>query len=727
MRPILLGRWLLILVVLAIVSLSRRSSAADSQLAIQFLIEPADAPSYLCIVTRLKPLGARNVGELVDASGVKPGADDIIRLPFSKISVKTEKDAHPETVRSDILLNQVAEAARKHEAAAGDQTCAGESGACFPAIHVKASQAQTRFILCEVNKDPTSGAERDAQGRYLTQRIAVVEIDPGPKDLGATAYLDRVSLNGTAAQMILKRAPDGHAQQLTAAVRGGDYANAESGLNVNGRVALRLLPRCKKRLVEIPRIEIKEGSTVTASLVSRSVFVPACRVGPMKERRFPMMIPAVDPGDVKTLSVRVVPAGWIDSEAEFTDHWLDLEAPPVLKVRPAVLSFGWQIDCMYPGETAQQGCPSARIIGVGVTCRAENPIDGICNYRCAPPAAVTSEFDLPARVRFTHGSDESWEAELSFGNQILQGYVPLPERRVEINLSHWDDESRTLSQLTRMPASKIRHVVMWDKSGAAHRVVPRPTTEHISLPGAQCGEVVSYQIEGDREYNEQHREIWGGKIVLGNPLDEVKWITGGIALGGGAAFTPVHLLHFDPNRKYTSFVARPYLVARLDGDLRPPTWPVTLSARVSFMLGEKDYFPIPKPTSTTVYSEFVAFNRLTTELAVSGHIPRSQDTMDESGKWTPQLGYWTVGGGLGAAVEAPLFGYDFRRAGAWHWSPTFSAFGRYFFTRWLSAEFLVRVIFENTVYVSTDYRGEAVPNPQILPIPFVDLSLRYGR
>jgi hypothetical protein len=698
------------------------------QLTISFLVDPANEPSYVCLVTRKAPPLESHPIAVASLLGRETAADQIIRLRLGNLD--------PEALREQPALAAVAQVARRREEDARKRTtCEAEGPSCLPELFVNEGPARHNFVLCTDNRDGTAGAR--GQGGATHHGTVVIDLDffLPPEQ---SPRVKSIALNGTDASLAIEemrdpgkgadkdRAPGSYRRPLSISVRGGDYAATMSGVSAGGKVTLRLLPKCQKHEVELPPLELPESPLVTAGVsIGGLPELESCLVPRGAGRRFSLNLPYVEPGNTKTLEVHVTPFGAAHADAEFRTRWTDIEPPSVVRPRAVATSFSWQRDCMYPGEGDGKECPDAKIVGTGLACVGRRDED-VCQYRCEDARdTIATEFEFPARVRLTHDVNEAWELELSHTNQQLAGYIPLADRRVEVDLDDWGPANeKGIYDVTSKAAARIHYIVVHDSAGKLHRVAARGG-QRIPLPGARCHDIVAYQLEGDREYDDGHVEIEGGRLRLPDPLEHVKQLIGGFALGVGMAFGSKP--GADPqvlrNNGYSGPLLRPYALARLDLDLRPRRSPLTMSLRGTYMFGGKAYYP----NDPNVASLNVPFSRFALEGAVSGHISVGSVGARDNDTWGKELGYLTLGGGGGYLGEGALLSADKRRAGAVFHTVTGSFFARYFVSRWIAVELLFRWVPEQMVTVLADYRGDAVPTPRLAHTFFFDLSMRYGR
>lgn len=678
-----------------------------------------DFPSHLCVITVAAPTAAKTV-----SSGKK--------IPLDAIDeqIRGATGDRPKT---------------KEFSGADAAGCVSEAGACAPSFEVPEEKKPDgalleHYVLCAKNQRVTRAGEglrvvvaHLREIRFANDQLELLSIMEKPRLDGNVATLSvRPGTKNTGAIHLVGAIVGGHYavsgyQSLATESRGAAEARDSLPI-VNGLLRLPLTLRCDEHEVELPPAVITSAATVTLS--EGSTKLGECKASVDASRRFKMSLPYLPGTALKTLRVQTGDAKE-HTLAKYGRTWVEPRPPPVVALQHLAVSLSWERDCLYPfNESDGLTCPNATILGAGLECtgkpRASAPDDPdqrpkVCSYICdstavdAAPHRAKGErrsihFSLPARVRFQRpGSDEVWEEELSYGNQILSGYVASSDRHVDVDLSLWGS-AEEIGAITSRPAARLEWIAVRGPTGTEHFVAPK-ALQRLGVPGVRCGDVLSYRMLGDREYTDGYITVNHGKLSFPRPEEREQIFFSGLGFGGGGA-VPMTPIAYESQGIYIVPV-EPFVTVRGIVGLRPPGAEYSGELRLSVMVGPHSYFPITDSAITLTEREWeqVAYARYALDLALW---------------WTPNASFY-VGIGPGLMVGSPFTRKHLVRVGAPQPSFSPALVARYRVSRQVSFEATLRVSLHENVYVfNTDFKRS--PQVQTFPThPFLfDLTLRTG-
>jgi hypothetical protein len=248
--------------------------------------------------------------------------------------------------------------------------------------------------------------------------------------------------------------------------------------------------------------------------------------------------------------------GW--DQARFVASWTGRAAPETLDARLVRLPFQWQRSCFYPKSRA---CPAVTLPVSGVTCEpatgARAPADaliGRCSYRCEVEDANVA-IDLPTTVHFqAEQGGNTWEQPLGRTGQTIDGYVPAPDRTVELDFSAW----RGLSKENR---DDIDGIDVLFPNGRSYRVISTADQNFgkdvMSLPipasDLRCADQLFVRPFGERFHEGSVSKLGAnGVVAVDDPRDRSFNWTYTVGIGGGVRMT------VDKNAASTRFLEMLY-------------------------------------------------------------------------------------------------------------------------------------------------------------------------
>ncbi len=472
---------------------------------------------------------------------------------------------------------------------------------CSPEFHLEtADQKKHYFIECTGNS-----ADRKINNRIVILRVYGVSTKN--EDMLTQPYITDVSLNKNKVTFNLNYIKSAAEMRTYAVIAGGHYAESEVRAIENKKARLPLISRCQVHELILPSYAGSAAASVWLSAdpedkIGKRV-CDQIEVGPNRSIR--VGLPYERHNQRRTVWVETG-SGDKHNFQSYSGQWYDFAPPPFIKLRQKSISFQWKRHCMYPGAkkhiTEWLMCPDVTLVeGDQDKCAlqiADNR-SGICYYRCEPKSHT---FDLEAHVRFT-GNKElglenlAWTEELRYGNQVLDGYVPLDRRHVMLDFHKWNEGGWSPALLVGRRAAGIHKIQFLGASGKPFYYVFEkgsntkiPDEVSIDMAGAECGHVVSYRFIGDRTYAESSASIQNGRLVLESPKGaEEEWKFR--VYGGGAAQYSVY--------SSDEFSDPWKLAVMLTGAVhwRPITevaWAV--EGRYSFMFGAQNYYPLRLPS-----------------------------------------------------------------------------------------------------------------------------------
>jgi len=335
-------------------------------------------------------------------------------------------------------------------------------------------------------------------------------------------------------------------------VIGGDYVIGRSQLMSEGKATLSVTPACRLHTVQLPplaRVYDGEPLAVRASFNSPEE-VLSCNADVKSGSRFEITLPHWDVPGEKTLVVTARPRGQAEDDdpiAEFQASWHGSRPPVLIESRAQRVSFSWRVHCMYSGRSSGMACPAASLDQHGIRCGVGTPnSDGMCVYSCGQGTGEAAmEFELPTSVRLEGPNEDRWSTQLSYVGQEIDGYVAAEDRRLSVDFSAWGADNSEIQRQVDVRGDRIHHLQVSSPSGDDHRVLPtRQGGQRLFVPGATCGDLLTYQIFGDRIYTRASAEIDQGALHFDHPAStgQVLGFNVGLATGivsgfGGYEYT----------------------------------------------------------------------------------------------------------------------------------------------------------------------------------------------
>lgn len=718
---------------------------AEDQVIVTFLVDTESAPTNVCFLSDWWDLGwlsQQATKTDVVIQDVTEWADKA-----AKVQAAPSPDPSLEKATQDLL----AKLSRRR--------AAEESGSCGPE-----SYCQPRFPFYQQALDAkrSAGSAVPAVGGqhlvlvcsgYRTDRdskTVVLEVTPARKDLTLTPQLAAPRmLGGTAAALSLTNLPGvdkGDREKFGIRVIGGDYLEDTTGANIDRKISLSVVPRCQKRTVELPAGVGSQNLEVFLS----GTDAPICQNPKVRDRRwFQLWLPNYQGSETNTLRVKTEDG---ERQATALDSWSTQESPAVLRPRLSEVRFSWRPDCMYRGTWNKAGeleagsCPQARLTGGAVSCdHSKGPEPGVCYYTCGAESGRSSQdagscwkgqtkggsaarreitFDLPVRAQFCHAGDDFWEEDLSYAGQELSGFVPASQRHVEVDLSSWEtptswqlrqfgDKPREPGFFTKLvterPAAVIRLIVLRDPGGVNHHIVPGPG-QRVLVPGARCGDVLTYDIDGERGHEPGYVTIEHGRVALPRPEEvEHKWsfwaaMSGALStdmVTGGGFFQPAR-------RGYRNEDWRPSGMFHAGIAWRHPGWPLSLEFGFTYMLGPQPYFPIQTSTSI-VDSREVPYSHFGGEWSIVWFPPCKRKNESNAQARVTECKNFAFGAGGGVLVANALRTAEDSRVGTWQAVPVLTAIlARWYWTQYVALQMSARVFFGEKIQYHTIIPGGGV-------------------
>jgi hypothetical protein len=231
-------------------------------------------------------------------------------------------------------------------------------------------------------------------------------------------------------------------------------------------------------------------------------------------------------------------------EASFEWHGVPPEviAPAITK-----LPFSWKKHCVY----ALKACPNANLVQPGYECDEPVVHGDYCNYTCSKLSSSAPPLQFPTKVRFQVDSpwEESWEDRITAVNDTLTSYVPPDERHLIVCFDKWfpqagyplakaselmlcsslqkthahDDTLTTALSVYKRESERIDSVEVRAPGGASYRVDIPSTAEaatpwvRVRAPGLGCNDPLSYQVQGERQYERVIQQPKRGTVILDVP------------------------------------------------------------------------------------------------------------------------------------------------------------------------------------------------------------------
>ncbi len=344
-------------------------------------------------------------------------------------------------------------------------------------------------------------------------------------------------------------------------VIGGDYVADRSRVMAERQAQLPLTTVCRQHTVQLPPMvgmvdETPVGVEVTLESPPGEPLMQ-CSTTPGAGGRFSMALPYVESPGEKTLNVSAGPSE--SPLARFRASWHTTRAPSVVETRVRSLSFGWREHCMFTGPSAGRACPSARLELQGVACEATGNTAGECSYHCGRDD-LPLDFDLPVAVQLEGPHEERWTDSLAYVGQRIEGYVEPGARRLSVDFSAWGADNAAVARQGSVRGDRIHHVEVASPNGTLHRVVPSEQgSQLLFVPGATCGDLLTYRLVGDRYYDEALVQVRHGSLRLDHPAHSGHRVALNIGVGGGLAMASDPDPHTQPSGTLVlALSARPF-------------------------------------------------------------------------------------------------------------------------------------------------------------------------
>lgn len=571
----------------------------------------------------------------------------------------------------------------------------------------KAGASLDHFILCTNNADQSTA-----------NQIAVLRvygISSTNEDLLTRPFITELKLNKNKLtfNMNSRRSDGATERRFYAVVIGGHYAESEVVTIENRSATLTLTDRCQVHELALPPYAGPAFARVLFS--DGSAFKPygLCTTNVEPNRRFQVVLPYLRGNFRKSITVNTGDSDERDAQS-YMGEWYDFTPPPAIALKHNKISFSWRRHCMYPKKAAgkmlnedvelprdDMACPEAVLLeGDASPCLWDPDATG-CRYTCE---SSSHTFDLPAHVRFTgnrevQAENDVWEEEIRRGGQVLQGFVPQEQRHVLVDLRDWVSDGWTLNDLIDRKTAGISKISFRGAEGKSfYLIIPkegaRRTTEfRVEQPGAECGQVLTYNILGDQPHSEMTAKIEDGRVRLQPPQKSEQAFD--LRVFGGFAYRwPFLVDDVDAKPRANVFGAagaalqyRPFLRT-----------PRVFDFRASFLFGTQIYFPLRPLTAANAvrkaekiwYGEFI---------------------VDVLCMWAYVIpvGELQLGLGAGEQFGFPLAEADTGRTGEAVFAPSFLGAARLVFNPRWSADGLLRVTLLDNVYAHwSDFQSGAL-------------------
>lgn len=637
----------------------------ESQLSISFLVDSDSSPTHVCVVSESWDASPESPEYVVNLASWADRVVGVRRTARDPIEAASPFEEDPVQRAISSLLSRARYVGGNRAGCAGGEYCnptfsffdreIGE--AAIRASRVASGGFESRTLVC-------SHYAAARQSRLVVLDVQFLrEIQNAPRLTGLRV------LGSTAAAIALSNdsAVDrGDREKFAVRVIDGDYlSDTEPGVNLDGRITLRLVPRCQSRTIELPAGVPSDDLRISLTASGSEPATAVCQSPKTESGRFVrMQLPSFHESGPRQIEVT---AGAAPAVATLTDSWTTRESPEVLRPRLRKVRFSWQPDCMYSGKWQQAAspasgerllsasCPDVRLSGGAVTCRSVSAPagaeEGLCHYECGvlptdPPAKsdrIGSEtcwsssgkrpessptsvpFDLPATVELCHGGVEHWEDSLGYPGQELTGFVPAAQRSVEVDFSRWTG----IDRLIQRPNGSIRYISLRDAHGVERHVAPSRTGRtRVLVPGATCGEIITFEIEGDRNYDLGYARIEHGRIEIQHPRELEGRLSYWASLSGGLSFAVPHFAPGPGERPDPSLASgyrrpdtQPSAVLRAGFDLRLPEVPFSLEGAMAYMIGPRAYYPIRTSTLGSVDGQSVPYSHFGGEASLIWYPP----------------------------------------------------------------------------------------------------------
>ncbi|XXT21749.1 hypothetical protein WME94_09335 [Sorangium sp. So ce429] len=592
---------LLLLICLLIPARARAEGEGVRRLSVSFEVEVDRSPAYLCIITpstAVEPNLAKTDG-LISLSTFK----DLTRL-CEKGQFQEDRclfAADPRTMIQSVparttargpLLDAIEQMKKSDRP--------GQAAPCTAELEAKVVQNDRLF--CVPNTQPRSTPAPQDIDRVAVLQLSAVDL--------SKPVLDRVELVGSTALLLLKYAGD--AQQTKAVslrTAGGHYLPNVSRATAGGPVSLPLVPRCGKHVVRLPPYRLEGAKSPAVQFIEDGQPSKPSPVEVKGDQEIHVWIPYALGTGSRALSVTFEPdpaaltgdPAAAGRQVVFEAQWSDAIPPRVLSANVRELSVSWKPHCVYSASV----CPALSLPQSGLVCAPEvaalaTGSRADCSYQCTV-ARGRPPFSLPARVVMRareDGHEETWEDEIRYANERLDGYTPSAERHLYVDFSEWSmgarprsgdnlKQEQLIEAVTRRPGQTIDYVEVRAPGGGVYRLKPKAPRVRLHMPGLGCNDFVSYNVVGDLDYRETTERVQNGRLTIKQQHRLLKaWFGLGLTAGVGVQFAPTDF--------HNDTAARPYAVAEGVLVLRPFTyilqhWRPNLEVRAGAILTEQWY------------------------------------------------------------------------------------------------------------------------------------------
>lgn len=646
----------------------------DSQLSISFRVDSDSSPTHVCVVSESWDASVEGPAYVVNLASWADRVVGVRRAGRDPIDGISPLDEDPVQRAVSSLFSHARYVGGPRAGCAGGEYCSPTfsffdreiAEASSRASRVSSSTFDARTLVC-------SRYAAARQSRLVVLDVQFLrEIQNAPRLSGLRV------LGSTAAAIALSNDSSvdrGDREKFAVRVIDGDYlSDTEPGVNLDGQISLRLVPRCASRTIELPAGVPPDNLRISLSASGSEPASAVCE-GPKTEsgRFVRMQLPNFHEAGPREIQVE---AGGSPAVATLADTWTTRESPDVLRPRLRKVRFSWRPDCMYSGawlppkepERGRDGdeataaeaperldpstCPDARLAGGAVTCTSvpapAGSEEGLCHYECgvlpsdapAKPAArgpdacwspagsgaaekaagsTSLPFDLPASVELCHRGIERWDDSLGYPGQELTGFVPAAQRSVEVDFTRWTD----LDELVQRANGAIRYIKLRDANGVERQIAPSTGGRtRVLVPGATCGEILTFDVVGDRNYDIGYAPIHHGRIEVPHPRHVEQKLSFWGSLGGGLSIVGPHGATAPgqlPDPSFDSGYRRPdtqpSAILRLGLAGRYPELPLSGEIGLMYMVGPRAYYPIRTSSVSRTDSREVPYSHIGLELS----------------------------------------------------------------------------------------------------------------
>jgi hypothetical protein len=588
--------------------------------------------------------------------------------------------------------------------------CGARSDACIPRLRHTPGQDAMR---CAWNgQSPPSG-----------DRVAILSFTSD-----GLGHVDKVLYQGSGVSVyFVPASPNVPQGTLRVSVAGGHYIPTDDAYPADGRITLYPSLRCHGFDIPLPSAAAADSSYVAlrvcpeqaradvknGSLCSRP-WTLSVRVDlPASGRRLLKWIsadlfdgkPTAPDGDI-ACDPNEPPGPLPGSTASFRTSWTDDVPPETVRFRATAVNFRWKVDREYPLPY----CPDARLAATG-TCFSTHfllPSSDGCSYRCSVDPRGLEDLAFPAEIAFTaEAVGDEWTESLTRAGDVLSGHPDGEKRHFVVDFTLWD-----LPRVAETVGDRISTIELGAPSGKVSRLTPEASGHLLQLAGVNSGEVLTYRIYGERDYDEDHVTLVDGHLLIPPPSATAVQFTFGVFGGGGMASTPWVPFSSTSNPPvYDQILPRPLGAVELSIRYKPKqgAWPsrllsprAALELRADYLLSTMPYIALRTPddlasriASSALYSRYmIALLPMWSLL----------DTVEVG--LTP----------LGLAAAGPLRGQDASTVGSTQ-GPIYAALAstRFGLTHSIALELNGRALFGEHMY---GYSSQYQMNPLFRGTPF---------